>query len=168
MINLSVIKILSANIINLVGSNCNTFQTSSGNSKLDLWLRLLAITRLSHHFLDCVHILFLITFHSLCCPVLPWRFQQPGLFPVWDEEAVVVSEAALILHARSSLAIFLQQLSNNIHGLLSCIGSLKSEPGKLQSQRFMFCFVYECFSQMYSEPTEEKDTLNCFWLALCH
>ena len=76
-------------------------------------------------------ILSLITFHSLCCPVLPRCFQQPGLRPVWDEEAVVVGEAALILHARSSLAVFLQQLSNDIHGSLGCVGSLECKPGKI-------------------------------------
>lgn len=73
---------------------------------------------------------FILTLHPLCCPDLSWRFKQPCLLPVWYKEAVVVCEAALILHARASLTVFLQQLSDDIHRLLSCICPLKSKPGE--------------------------------------
>lgn len=78
---------------------------------------------------------FILTLHLLCCPDLPWRFKHPCLLPVWYKEAVVVCEAALILHARASLTVFVQQLSDDIHRLLSCICSLKSKPGEWQGSK---------------------------------
>lgn len=79
----------------------------------------------------------LLTGHSLCSPVLAGGFQQPCLRPVWDKEAVVVGEARVVLHARSSLSIFLKQLGNDIHGLLGRISPLKAKPGKLHRHRCM-------------------------------
>lgn len=110
---------------------------------------------------------FFLTFHSLCCPVLPWCFQQPCLLPIWDEETVVVGEATLILHARSTLTIFLQQLGNNIHSFFSCVSSLKPKPVKSESRvHVLQVSVSHDFILNRQNPTEQKITWNHLTLEL--
>ena len=69
----------------------------------------------------------LTTCHSLRRPVLPGGLQHPGLRPVGDEEAVVVREVTVVLHAGASRSVLLQQVSDHLQSFLSGVGSLQSK-----------------------------------------
>lgn len=72
----------------------------------------------------------------------------------------MVGEATLILHARSTLSVFLQQLSNNTHRILSCVGSLESKPVKLQGNRFMFCLWLFLINLFRTDKSQRKKKLH--------
>lgn len=105
------------------------------------------------HYGSILYYPSLITLHSLCCPIFPRCFQNPCLLPVWNEEAVVVSETRFIFHAWSSLTVRLQQLCDNTDSFLSRISSLKSEPVELQNHRYEPFII---LSQNYTNLTKTK------------